>query len=200
MRIGKRRYIDETIEVTAERGLENVTVRRIAGKAGVSEAALYRHFEGKDDLVNESFLTIDKEVSELFLESFYANSYTGKDFEETLRLVWNDVFSFMLKEKSKTLFLIRYRFSSLFTDEVRKKRLINSERFTPVCRALAEKLGGSEEYYRNYAISYIFEVTILFSEKILLGRLAYSKELEDSLWQFLLNIIKNFSEDVVLNG
>ena len=197
MRVGKKRYIDETIEVTAERGLENVTVRRIAGKAGVSEAALYRHFAGKEDLVNESFLTIDREISQLFLNSFYSNSYSGGEFEDVLKAVWKEVFAFLLKEKSKTLFMIRYRFSSLFTDDVRDKRMVCGEEFTPVCRTLAEKLGGTEDYYRNYAISYIFEVTILFSEKILLGRLPYSPELEDSLWNFIINITRTFSEDTL---
>lgn len=41
----------------AERGIEGTSMRDIAGAAGVREAAIYRHFAGKDDLAREIFLS-----------------------------------------------------------------------------------------------------------------------------------------------
>ncbi|MBR0140345.1 MAG: TetR/AcrR family transcriptional regulator [Firmicutes bacterium] len=197
MRVGKNRYIKETIEVTAEFGLENVTVRRISGKAGVSEAALYRHFKDKEDLINKTFLTIDEEVSEIFYDALMNRPDDGKPFEEVIFEAWKIVFDFLQKEKSKTLFLIRYRYSSLFTDEIRKERVLCSSSYDPLCKLLADNLGGSPDYYRNFAVAYVFELCVLFSEKILMGRLERSPELEASLWKFMLNIIPSFQDEWV---
>jgi TetR/AcrR family transcriptional regulator, cholesterol catabolism regulator len=41
----------------AERGIEATSMREIAEAAGVREAAIYRHFAGKDDLAREIFLS-----------------------------------------------------------------------------------------------------------------------------------------------
>jgi AcrR family transcriptional regulator len=41
----------------AERGIDGTSMRDIAEGAGVREAAIYRHFAGKDDLAREIFLS-----------------------------------------------------------------------------------------------------------------------------------------------
>ncbi|MDO8431218.1 MAG: TetR/AcrR family transcriptional regulator [Candidatus Binatus sp.] len=41
----------------AERGIDGTSMRAIAEAAGVREAAIYRHFAGKDDLAREIFLS-----------------------------------------------------------------------------------------------------------------------------------------------
>jgi AcrR family transcriptional regulator len=41
----------------AERGIDGTSMRDIADGAGVREAAIYRHFAGKDDLAREIFLS-----------------------------------------------------------------------------------------------------------------------------------------------
>jgi AcrR family transcriptional regulator len=41
----------------AERGIDGTSMREIAEAAGVREAAIYRHFAGKDELAREIFLS-----------------------------------------------------------------------------------------------------------------------------------------------
>jgi AcrR family transcriptional regulator len=41
----------------AKRGIDGTSMRDIADRAGVREAAIYRHFAGKDDLAREIFLS-----------------------------------------------------------------------------------------------------------------------------------------------
>jgi len=41
----------------AERGIDGTSMREIAAAAGVREAAIYRHFAGKDELAREIFLS-----------------------------------------------------------------------------------------------------------------------------------------------
>ena len=43
---------DAALELFAEQGIENTTIREIAARADASEGALYRHFDGKADLAS----------------------------------------------------------------------------------------------------------------------------------------------------
>lgn len=47
---GKQRIIEATREILKENPIEDVTMRKIASKAGVTTGALYHHYKNKDEL------------------------------------------------------------------------------------------------------------------------------------------------------
>ena len=49
--VRQAQILDCTMELLREDGLAALTVRRVAGRVGFSEAALYRHYSGKDALL-----------------------------------------------------------------------------------------------------------------------------------------------------
>ncbi|MEX2531031.1 MAG: TetR/AcrR family transcriptional regulator [Gemmatimonadota bacterium] len=51
----KDAILEAALALFAEKGVDATTTREIAGSAGTSEGNLYRHFEGKDDLVRTLF-------------------------------------------------------------------------------------------------------------------------------------------------
>lgn len=64
----KHELIRAGLELFAAKGFDGVSVRDIAKAAGVSEAALYKHFKGKEDLALYLFDAIIKEYSERLLK------------------------------------------------------------------------------------------------------------------------------------
>ncbi len=53
-----RQRIEKTaLQLFAEKGIEQATTKHIAAGAGITEGAIYRHFESKDALVRELFAT-----------------------------------------------------------------------------------------------------------------------------------------------
>jgi AcrR family transcriptional regulator len=64
----KQELIKAGLELFAVRGYDGVSVRDIAKTAGVSEAALYKHFKGKEDLALYLFNAIIKEYSERLIK------------------------------------------------------------------------------------------------------------------------------------
>ena len=54
----KRQIIAATLEVISEEGMQGLTMKKIAGKVGVTDAALYRHFESKHALMEAVIQTI----------------------------------------------------------------------------------------------------------------------------------------------
>ncbi|MCF7912820.1 MAG: TetR/AcrR family transcriptional regulator [Candidatus Cloacimonetes bacterium] len=61
----QQQIVDISIELIAQQGIQNLTIKNIARKAGFSEPALYRHFASKFDIVMamlESFQNISRFV------------------------------------------------------------------------------------------------------------------------------------------
>lgn len=50
----QREIMKATLELLAESGTQNLTTAHIAERVGISEAALYRHFEGKYDIIGST--------------------------------------------------------------------------------------------------------------------------------------------------
>src|ERR1700744_244320 len=49
------RIKDAAMRIIADRGMADMTIRDLARSAGVSEGALYRHYETKEDLVADLY-------------------------------------------------------------------------------------------------------------------------------------------------
>lgn len=62
----KQRIVQATMNIIAEEGLPNTTIRKIASRAGVNIAAVNYHFGGKDAVINESFAAVTKELRAAF--------------------------------------------------------------------------------------------------------------------------------------
>lgn len=59
----KERIIRVTMDMIAEEGLQNITIRKIAARAGVNVAAVNYHFGSKDVLINEALRNVIDQLS-----------------------------------------------------------------------------------------------------------------------------------------
>jgi AcrR family transcriptional regulator len=57
------------LDLFVARGVDAATTRDIAASAGVSEGAIYRHFDGKDELASAIFLEIHTRLAALVREA-----------------------------------------------------------------------------------------------------------------------------------
>ncbi len=71
MTAGNRRLqiTQATLEVVATHGVQNTTVARIAEAAGISPAAIYRHFPSRNDLLLAAMDTLYDQIREVVFES-----------------------------------------------------------------------------------------------------------------------------------
>jgi AcrR family transcriptional regulator len=54
----KRQILEATLGTIHSKGIRALTLREIADRVGVSEAALFRHFKGKEDIVDSLASTV----------------------------------------------------------------------------------------------------------------------------------------------
>lgn len=178
-------YMTTAITLTAKYGIENVSVRRLANSMKMTEAALYRHYSGRDELLEKTFLATDSKLSDIFMQNFFVHGFSGEPFEEVIHQVWKVLYQYLLDHPEEALFLVRYRYSSLYIDEVRSMRKAYDGTFDKIYETFEANLGSHTQTYRGFLISNIFEVTLSFAEKVATGRMVADENLENMLWSFI---------------
>ena len=182
-------FIKGTIKAVAELGIENMRTKHVADYAGFTEATMYRRFSSKEILLREAFLYTDKKISDILTQSSYIRKPDDTPFELAIYAIWHKVFRYLVGHKEETIFLIRYRYSSLYTEEVRSKRQAYNGGFDKAYAVFEKHLGCSDHSYRGFLINYIFEMTLCFAEKIVTDLLEDTEETERIIWMCVMNSV-----------
>ncbi|WP_051261370.1 TetR/AcrR family transcriptional regulator [Desulfovibrio inopinatus] len=72
--IRQEEIIRATLAVAAEHGVSGITVKRVAEKVGLSPAALYRHFAGKDEVLSAVQDFLSDRIGPAIMEALSAKS------------------------------------------------------------------------------------------------------------------------------
>ena len=62
----QKEIVRAALELLDESGVQNLTISHIAERVGISEAALYRHFDGKLDIISGCIEFVGKQMEERF--------------------------------------------------------------------------------------------------------------------------------------
>lgn len=182
-------FLEGAIRTTAAVGIENTRTKDIAEYAGFSEATLFRRFATKEALLQSAFLGIDAKISGLILESDFTAAAEQMPFELAVYGVWHRVYRYLVDNRAETVFLIRYRYSSLYTEEVRMQRQAYNGSFEKIYRIFEKQYGSSHYLHRGFLVNYIFELTLCLAEKIVSGRLEDTPVMERSAWAAIYSVI-----------
>lgn len=190
----KELFLEKTIQAVAQVGMENLRTKMVADFAGFSEATMFRFFPDKDSMLCETFLEVDRRVSEVFLNDFDGDEFAHRPAGEILHDNWLRMYSYLISHKEETLYLIRFRYSALYTDRIRARRMAYNGAFEKPYECLLKVGVLGKETYRGFLINYLFEMTLCFAEKIVSGRLANSPEMEEQMWKAIYAASEVFME------
>jgi len=110
----KEEALTTAMAIIHTEGIHNLTLRRVADGLGISEAALFRHFKDKEDL-------IDHLASKVFDQYMVAESEGGENVEAALLALMVDQFSSFQRTPEAT--------SVLFQEELFREYPAVKERF-----------------------------------------------------------------------
>lgn len=103
--VQRQAILEQSRELLIREGFANLSMRRIASRLGLSATALYRHFQGKDDLL---LALIEQSVDRLMYELNVAASGT-EDAADRLRAICERYVRFALDrpQEYEIMFLVR---------------------------------------------------------------------------------------------
>ena len=184
-------FMDATVKTVAKYGIENTRTKDVAACTGFSEATMYRSFPTKEDLLRETFLHTEHKVSDIFMNSDLIRGTGTASFGEKVHKVWHLIYRYLIEHKEDAAYLIRYRYSSFYTAEVRSKRRAYNGSFDRAYDVFEKHFGYSVYSYRGFLINFVFEMTLCFAEKVVTGRVRDSEEMEVRLWSAISGAITN---------
>lgn len=140
----KESFIITAIETLDELGVQGLTTRELAKREGVSEPALYRQFNSKDDIilaVVEEFAKYDSNIINTILENemsfmegilYFAGTYA--DYYQGYSQIASVIYSYdfyrnntKANEKMKIVFEKRFNFIKSFIEKAEQKGEIKFE-------------------------------------------------------------------------
>jgi AcrR family transcriptional regulator len=110
-----RAIIDAAIAVFAERGFWDTPTSLISKTAGVADGTLFNYFATKDDLINEVYLEIKRDLADHLAEGMAAQG----SYQATLRYFWNGYIDWALENPQKFAVIQQIGSSYELSDEVR---------------------------------------------------------------------------------
>ena len=186
-------FIEGAIKTVAEIGIENLRTKHIADYADFTEATMYRRFPSKEAILREAFLYVDKRISNILTQSAFIRKPEDKPFESAAYAVWHKIYRYLIEHEEETVFLIRYRYSSYYTDEVRAMRQAYNGSFDRVYAVFDKYFGCTDHSRREYLFNYIFEMTLCFTEKVVTGKMEDNRESEQGVWTAVSSVAKTWA-------
>lgn len=93
--------VKATIELVNNNGFHATPMSKIAKMANVSPATIYLYFENKQDLVNQTYISVKAAYTNYAFETYNETMPVEAGFE----LIWNRIADFKLTECENAMFL-----------------------------------------------------------------------------------------------
>jgi AcrR family transcriptional regulator len=93
--------LQATLELIAERGLNDTPMALVAKHSGVSAGIIYHYFENKDDLIKALYYRIKSDFSEALLDGDLKNLPWPAQFKQ----LWLNAYQFYASHPHETIFL-----------------------------------------------------------------------------------------------
>lgn len=135
-----------------------VPTSRIARSAGVADGSLFLYFPTKDDLLNQLYLSIKKEIAESMLAGYSRDA----SLRERLKGVWMAYLTWGVNNPEKQRTMSQLSVSHRITDAVREESM---QPLREIDRLLRECLGpgnGNTATFAAGIMTALSEVTIGF--------------------------------------
>ena len=183
-------FIKGAVNTVASVGIENTRTKDIASQTGFTEATMYRMFPTKEILLRDAFLYIDKQIADILTQSAFIRHPDKTPTELAAYAIWRRVYRYMIDHWAETIFMIRYRYSSLYTEDVRKMREIYNGGTDRAYTVFVQDLEQIRVTEWQLLLDSAFELTLCFAEKVINGRMPDTDETELGVWSVIMNAME----------
>lgn len=182
----KIKIISAAIKAVRQYGLEGVRIQNISKFAGVSPGALYRYFDGKEQLMLECFTYIDRQAASIFEDLDFDPGIMLTDPVRAVKSLWVPYFRFWLARPDETVFYHRFRDSTFFPLYDKTRDASYFEAFVGMIRPFYEAFPGLKEINQDLLWLHVLTSTVMYAKYVVEGVLPDNQETEDTVFRFLM--------------
>ena len=111
----QNQIIEIAKELVSEGGVQNLTIRKLTKMAGITEAALYRHFNSREDVI----INLIEEVNDKLIETIKSSINSDGNSIDNLEIILNLHYSSIELRKGLS-FIVILQASEFETKEIRQ--------------------------------------------------------------------------------
>ena len=179
------RILSAVMKAVRQYGLEGVRVQNVSELAGISPGALYRHFDGKDRLLLECFLYVDRQAAKIF-EYLQVDPQTIRtDPMGAVKGLWLPYFRFWTSHPDETVFYYRFRDSAFFPQYDKTRDFIYFKTFAGMVQDFKRVFPCLDWMNQDLLRLHVLTSTVMYARYVVEGVLPNSQETEDTIFQLL---------------
>lgn len=166
-------------------GLEGMRIQNVSELAGVSSGALYRYFDGKDQLIEECFVYVDKQAAEIF-EHLKLNPLAMlTDPMGAIKGLWLPYFRFWVEHPDETVFYHRFRDSSFFPKYDKSRNVDYFQTFIGMVQLFKKIFPDLNRINQDILWLHVLTSTVMYAKYVVEGTLPDNQETEDTVFRLL---------------
>jgi AcrR family transcriptional regulator len=188
----KTRIIFATMKAVRQYGLEGVRIQNVAELAGVSPGALYRYFDGKDQMIVECFTYVDKQAAEIFEHLSFNPLAMLTDPVGAIKGLWLPYFRFWTSHPDETVFYHRFRDSTFFPQYDRERDVTYFDTFIGMVNAFKKAFPRLNQINQDLLWLHVLTSTVLYAKYVVEGTLPNDQETEDTVFRLLITGLSGY--------
>lgn len=188
----KTRIISATMKAVRQYGLEGMRVQHVSDLAGISPGALYRYFEGKDQLIVECFTYVDKQAAAIFEQLSFNPLTMITDPLGAIKSLWLPYFRFWTSHPDETVFYHRFRDSSFFPKYDKGRDVAYFDTFIGMVHMFKKVFPKLNQINQDLLWLHVLTSTVMYAKYVVEGVLPNDQETEDAIFQLLLTGLNGY--------
>ena len=181
----KTRIIFAAIRAVRQYGLEGVRIQNVSDLAGISSGAIYRHFEGKEQLLSECFTYVDKQAAAIFERLKFNPLVMLTDPVGAIKVLWLPYFRFWTSHPDETVFYHRFRDSTFFPQYDKSRNAAYFKTFGGMVSAFMKVFPGLRRMDQDLLWLHVLTSTVMYAKYVVEGVLPNTEETEETIFQLL---------------
>jgi AcrR family transcriptional regulator len=177
--------LEATLQLISKHGFHGTPMSQVASRAGVGAGTIYRYFDNKESLIQELFLEIKREFSQVMMSDIQLEESS----EQTFRRIWLNTFHFCVNNPQKMLFLEQFHNSPFQTAEI---EAATQEYLAPIVAIIQAAIQAGEIKNMPFEMltTFSYDATVAFAKRKIAGALAMDEPQLEMAIQACWNAIK----------
>ncbi len=185
----REEFLDVTMKIVAEKGLDGFSVKQVTDAMNVSEALIYKYFSTKNLLLLSCYQEMHRSIGGIFKGMIPSLSDIESDPIGYVRSLWFKYFRFLLDNGYRTIFYFDYRDSTYMRDwgesDDNNAKLIYFSDFGHIIYAIDNRYGFLKRVSYDHLWTFVLDTTGVFAKRIIRGELPDSEESLESTWKLI---------------